>query len=509
MQFRLHLQRGASVPVTPDAAEQPAMLWDWRALSAPLAAMAVLWTLIPALIHTAPPLDIAESALWGREWVVGTYKHPAMPAWVLEISRWFNGGHIGWPAYLFGQIFNLATLALTYLLARDLAGPRVGTAAVLALLGVEYFSWRSPEFNHTQAQMPFWIGAAWCAWRAVERGTIGWWLALGAFAAAGLYGKLSNAMLLLVIAGWILSTPRGRATLATPGPWAGAVVFALLSVPLARWLLASNFQALAYAEARGSEQSLLATLLFPANALMQAAPIALLLAAAGFFRGAPPVAREAATHHNADRFLWVIALGPPLLSIILALIARSGLRATWLAPAFPLLTILLISLWPQRLDDRVLGRLGRAGLALGIVLPLIYGLAIWRLGHWSSAPLLRVSWPQADISAQLGTAWTNATGKPLRIVAGRAWPAGLVALNHPDRPSILTEGDFALSPWVTPAGIARDGALVVWMESSSAGLAPAMMPLIAGRPVIEERIAAPRGKPGTLITVKYVIVPPQ
>ena len=59
----------------------------------------VLWTLIPALTSLALPIDVIEGYLWGREWVLATYKHPALPAWVLEISRIVTG-QIGWPAYL-------------------------------------------------------------------------------------------------------------------------------------------------------------------------------------------------------------------------------------------------------------------------------------------------------------------------------------------------------------------------------------------------------------------------
>ncbi len=482
----------------------------WSPLILPLALMTALWTLVPVLVHTAAPLDVAESALWGREWVAGTYKHPGMPAWVLEISRWFDGGHIGWPAYLAGQLFNLATLTLTFLLARDLAGARAATAAVLALLGVEYLSWRSFEFNHTQAQMPFWIGAAWCAWRAVDRGGLGWWLGLGAMAAAGLYGKLSNAMLLIVIAGWIVSTPRGRASLKTFGPYAGAAMFALLCVPLVRWLIASGFAPLSYAEARGREQSLLATLLFPANAALQASPIAVSLALAGFFtRRAASSALSAVIAPDKARFLWVMTLAPPLLSVALALFGGSGLRASWLAPAMPLLSVLLVAQWPGALDHTVLDRLRKIGIGIAALIPLCYGAGVAAQRYAGTVPTLRVNWPQAEIAHALSAAWAQETGQALRIVTGRAWPAGLVALNHPDKPSILTEGELAFSPWITQERLAREGTLVVWAESSSAGITPAMRMLIGSLPVREHRIAPAMGTPGPWTVLQYVIIPPR
>ena len=53
--------------------------------------------------------------MWGREWAIATYKHPALPSWVLEASR-LATGTVGWPAYLAGQLF----VAATYLCAQGL-----------------------------------------------------------------------------------------------------------------------------------------------------------------------------------------------------------------------------------------------------------------------------------------------------------------------------------------------------------------------------------------------------
>jgi hypothetical protein len=317
-------------------------------------------------------------------------------------------------------------------------------------------------------------------------------------------------MLLLVIAGWILSIPRGRASLKTIGPWAGAAVFVVVCVPLVRWLVASGFAPLSYAEARGREQSLMATLLFPANAALQAAPIALTLALAGFFARDPKTpAVPAQLAPGAARFLWLMALAPPLLSVALAVLGGSGLRASWLAPALPLMALLIVAAWPGNLSDVVMSRLRTIGIALAVLIPLGYGLSVVTQSRVSDGPPLRVSWPQAEIARALSAAWTEATGKPLRIVTGRAWPAGLVALDHPDRPSIFTEGEPSFAPWITPDRLARDGTLVVWSESSSADITPAMQKLIAGKPVQEKRVPMPRGKPGTEVVMKYVVIAPR
>ncbi|HUS96229.1 MAG TPA: hypothetical protein VMX97_05780, partial [Hyphomicrobiaceae bacterium] len=66
--------------VKPDARQ-------WRPeylVAAACAIQIIIWTLVPALSNHAPPIDVVEGYMWGREWVIGTYKHPALPSWVLE-----------------------------------------------------------------------------------------------------------------------------------------------------------------------------------------------------------------------------------------------------------------------------------------------------------------------------------------------------------------------------------------------------------------------------------------
>ena len=70
-------------------------------------------------------------------------------------------------------------------------------------------------------------------------------------------------------------------------------------------------------------------------------------------------------------------------------------------------------------------------------------------------------------------------------------------MNHADKPSILTDGELAYSPWITADRLKRDGALVVWTEGRGGGTTLATEKLITGRAVQERRIAFPRGKAGS------------
>jgi hypothetical protein len=119
---------------------------------------------------------------------------------------------------------------------------------------------------------------------------------------------------------------------------------------------------------------------------------------------------------------------------------------------------------------------------------------------------LRGNWPQAEISRQLEAAWIDAANEPLRIVAGDVWTAGLVGLQGRNPPSVIINGDPAISPWVSDYALARDGALLVWRADAPP---PAPLAVLAHRlrvHRIEVRYARfPRAAP---VVLNYAILRP-
>jgi Dolichyl-phosphate-mannose-protein mannosyltransferase len=475
--------------------------------------MVCVWTVVPSLLHSALSLDVIESGMWGREWVIGSYKHPALPSWCLELTRWVTGGTLGWTASLTSQLFNAATLWLTFLLLRDLLGMPAATAAVLPLIGIEHFSWRSFEFNHNIAQMPFWILAILCAWRAVQTSSIRWWIALGIVGAVGLYAKLSHVVIVLVIVGWMLWDEKARACFKTRGPWIAAALFVVTAAPLAYWFIVSGLKPLAFATERGGTPTVGSFVSVGANAVLVVLPAVAMLAMAGVLtrstaNSAATTEMDAQSRLRARRFLITMAIAPFVVAVLLALLAGSGLRQDWLAPMLCLVPALLV-LWSAReISHVMLSRLWRLAIAVLIVVPVAYaGVVAWDM-HWPSRKPMRVNWPQEAIAQQLGKVWSAETGRPLKIVAGPSWIAGLVGINNPDQPSILLNGDLKLASWLTETSVERAGALIVWVEGQDKPT-PDMLALVGTRDVRRVAIPYPRARNGAAVVVTYVIVSPR
>ncbi|HVY42350.1 MAG TPA: glycosyltransferase family 39 protein [Hyphomicrobiaceae bacterium] len=474
----------------------------------------VVWTLAPAVTHSAAPLDVIEGYAVGTEWVIGTYKHPALPSWLLQITRILTGT-TGWPAYLLSALSIAATYGFVFLLGRDLMDERRAAAGTLLLSGIIYFNWVSPEFNHNVIQMPLWAGFAWALWRATERPTMARWLLVAVFAAAGMYGKLSTALLLLAGGAWMLTDERSRRLMRTPGPWLALVTFALLALPLVYWLIATNFLSLEYASRRALDGHASGVGAFVAKQLVSCLAALILLLASGLVFNRRPAA-SAATTHAAEgtgpirdrplRFLLVLLLVPLAVTILSAAALGAGLKASWAAPMLNLIGLVAVALCSSRFDNAAPQPIAAGAMLLLPLIACAYVLnTAWLAPRFGE--LQRVAWPQAQIAKRFDELWRARTGRPLRIVGGDPWVAGLIAagLEHP--PSVFFDADLEISPWITRQRLYDEGALIVWRHTTKSDPTEYQW-LIGERVDGVETIPMARPKRDGPLAISYAIVPP-
>lgn len=477
------------------------------ALAAFCALQAVVWTFAPAYTHDSPPLDVVESTMWGREWALATYKHPAFPSWVLESLRWLTGA-TGWPAYLASQLCIALTFALVYRIGRDLFGAdenaaEKSLAGVMLLAGVFYFSWPTPEFNHNIAQMPFYAAIILLTWRATTRDGLLWWALLGLTAGFGLHIKYGTALVGIVAALWIMLDGPLFRRLGTPGPWLALALAVVVAAPQAVWLVNHDYLPIEYARSRSGHPLSSVPYLSLAAVLAAHGGLLLMAALSGLFgRGAlTPESRMGA---REMRFLLLFALGPIVLTLSVAALMRVGTRDMWLSPMADLSGLLLVALTAGRWNLRRQTRLAAIAFGLLLALPVAYAYTVDYAPRLAGT-LLRTAWPEKAIARRMHRIWSDATHAPLRIVAGNEWIAGLVGVSAPENTSILTNGEFRLSPWIDAERLAREGALIVWSgERPTNKLAR----LIGDLPQGVEEFAIPGFPAMKPVRVHYAILPP-
>lgn len=415
------------------------------------------WTVAPALVNVSPPNDVVEGFMWGREWVLLTYKHPQLPAWLLETSHLLTGS-FRWPQYFLAQLTISATFVLVYLLARDLIGQKRALAAVLLMPSLYFFGWPTPQFNHDYAQMPFWAAICWLLWRAGRGGGPGWWLALGLVSGVGLYAKFSTALLLLFGAIWLLSDPRARSRLATPWPWLGLVVFVAVAAPLAVELNRVDFLPLTYAAWR--DQWVLAhrsRFYYIGVQMAGLCGFVLVLAISGLLR------RSAAPQEPVGRgilvyLLWM-GLGPALLVMVASLFTGAG--EAWGAPMYNLAGVVALALLGHRLGTVEMRKLAICAFVCIIGISGAYAGIRWTKCNLRGR-MDAVCWPAQKISDEAEVVWHAAAPGRLDIVGGHPLIALLAGLNAYDKPSIFTDLNMQYAPWITKERLRDHGILLVW-----------------------------------------------
>ena len=429
-----------------------------RAMGLVMVVFTLLWTGSAFVAHTAPPLDIVEGLIWGNEWLLGTDKHPPLSAWLIEVF-WQIGGMAG--------VYFLASLALglglwfVFLFGRRLLGVERAFLGALLLLGIFYFLWPVPEFNHNIAQMPLWAAVIFLFHLCLTDQRIRFWLLLGLAAALCILMKYTSVFLLLCVPVWLLFDFRARRLLLTLGPWASLLIFLIVLLPHLNFLVENDFLPFEHAQMRAEEGH--SPFWFLLVQALDHLPMILILASAGFFgRGAMMLSMRSLSRD--DRFLLFFALAPLILFVLILSIFGAGFRSMWGAPFFMLSGLLAVRFLGGRWTSARSRRAIYGAIILGFLAPLCYGVFIGGRDVILTAPK-REHWPQKEISAQVEKHYHQRTDRPLEVIVGRVEIAGLAAMgisgDGSSRPSVLIEGDYETSPWIKEENICR-ATIVIW-----------------------------------------------
>ncbi len=440
-----------------------------------LAARAVFAAILPL---TA---DEAYYWLWSRHLALGYYDHPPAIAWLIAAgTHIFGDTSLG--VRFSGLVLSLPATWLVWDSAALLLNDRA--KAALAALIFNLTLMVSVEMLAATPDMPSIVTSAlffWCLCKVqVQPGpdlaglsTGRWWLAAGIAAGLGLLSKFSVFFLGAGALLWLLADPRARRWLATPWPWAAAVLALLLYAPALWWQSQHQWQTFVFQFARVGSGHLTLRYLgeFVAAQAGLATPLVFVLMLAGLWKGRTPGtplflpamlvvpalvyflihALHARVQGNWPCFLF------PMLAVLAAAALRGQGRWRWISLAAPPLAALLLVLayaqagWsviPIRNDPvaRILGRqfrpvatfaaaLSRAHLA-DAILTTDYETTAWLRFQ---EPSLRV------IQVNEARRYPDAPAPPAALLEGRL--IYLTSLKR-DRHKLL-ERDFAYTGFPT------------------------------------------------------------
>ncbi len=446
------------------------------ALSVALAC-AVVWSVLPCLLLSAPHGDNVEQLNWAHALQWGYFKHPPLPTWLLR-----GGIELFGPSAALTYALAMACVAIALLLlwlcARELMAPNHALIALLLSTANYYLMGRGSFLNHNTVMLPFIALSAWAVLRIVRGADWRAWLVLGLAQALGLLTKYQMGLIVLANAAALLSAgvyrqPRFAAHLAL-----ASAATLLPLIPHGIWLVHHQFSTFAYAGHSlladlSPARRLAACASFLGQQLARLSPALLALALMRWFASThrPSFDRRAmegkpvAAPSNSARLpaeargaeavaLAILALVPIAGIVLLVLMAGVAPQNHWGASA----TLLIPLLWVSRLRPNALPSIGAAVAATALCHA---GAIAWNVAAWKVDPGPHHRFAARALATLAHRHWAAHLGGPLRLVVGPDWEAGSIALYLPGYPAVLPNADLRQAPWIDPDLLARCGALVI------------------------------------------------
>ena len=392
----------------------------------------VLWTLIPRLLYSILPLDALEAAAWGSGFSLGNAKHPPLTGWIAGLTASATG-HADWPFFLLSQLCVTGGMVCIYFLAREFFGREESALAALTPQFMFYYNVTSPEFNVNLPMLLLWPAAALFFVRAYRHDRIRDWIFLGVASGLCLLCKYTSALLFAAFAVFLLISKDRRRLLLSAGPWIAAASAFVVILPHAMWALTGGIAMMrAYVEKRmtaGANVSWWKQHFASALIILGNAVLVYLIPLGAFWLSkherprmpSDPVRREGA-------LFSAVMTGVPLLVMVAIGLSGRTIRTMWLVPLFFPLGILLTALFPGEWTGKQQKRF-RVSVIVFFSLCLL-GIAI----AFSVKSDRRRHFPARQFTAEVSRMYTERTGRPLEIMTGNAWMAGMFRHYAPGHP---------------------------------------------------------------------------
>jgi hypothetical protein len=290
----------------------------------------------------------------------------------------------------------------------------------------------------------------------------------GVLAAACILSKYYAVLLLATCGLSLIFHPNGRRYLLSPLPWIAAGVFSPLVLPHLLWALNTNAPPVAYAMGLTGKGWLftgqyVGRFVFDLL-LFQAAMAALVYLASVATRKGRIAERDEKLPQSRRRFLAVLVLAPPLLTIMAAVIFQLKIEAVMGVGIFPLMPLFLMQFLTPLDGRRCFYIAGGAAVAVTVVTLIGAPFAGSVMASKKAGPSF--AFPYRELAGAVTEVWRSENHTPLRYIGGDGKTANGVSFYSPDQPSSFVNLDYARALWVTPAKLEQNGLLIACVHEA-------------------------------------------
>ncbi|MGJ5179967.1 glycosyltransferase family 39 protein [Bradyrhizobium oligotrophicum] len=435
---------------------------------------AMLWLGVAVLFYRSPPGQLATAIAFGREYQVGTDLGPPLSFWLSDIAYRLAGNHL-FGVYVLAVLCTALTFWVVYLLARAIVGGQQAVIAVLLTMTITAFGAPTLEFGPDVLARPLWVLLLLHSWQILGQGLRNAWFAWSIEAGLLLLTTPAAAGLLLLIAGFVVSTAQGRRVLRSFDPLFALLVVLALALPYLIFVLRSDsvglpaLPVLAELSVRAWQWLALAGGVLLAISVV----LVLVLLDASWIGGgetdAPIIYRRPVPPLGRD-FVYCFAIAPALAGSLISglfglptVFGGTAVGLTMVGLAMVVASGDLIYLRRQRLLRMV--------WAVAVAAP-----AVLVAGNAVVMPVfgdreVATSMPARNIARFFVESFERRTNQRLQAVAGDPQLASLISLGR-RRAHLFLDATPQRTPWLTAAQFAESGGIVVWRASDTAGTPP-------------------------------------
>ncbi|UFZ07358.1 glycosyltransferase family 39 protein [Bradyrhizobium ontarionense] len=435
---------------------------------------AMLWLGVAMVLYRSPPGELATSLAFGREYQVGTDLGPPLSFWLADIAYRAAGNHL-FGVYLLSVLCSALTLWGVYLLARAIVGGQQAVLAVLLTMTITAFGVPTLEFGPDVLARPLWALLLLHSWQILGLGRRNAWFAWSIEAGLLLLTTSAAIGLLLLIAGFVVSTVQGRRVLRSFDPLFALLVVLVLALPYLIFVLRADSVGLP-ALPPLAELAVRARhwLTLGGGLLLAISAVLLLVLLDANWPGrsetdAPIIYRPPVPPLGRD-FVYCFAIAPAVAGSLI-----SGLFGLPTVLGGPAVTLMMVGLAMVVASGDLIylrrQRLLRAVWAAAIAAPaiLVAGSAV--VLPWAGDGEVVTAMPARDIARFFVDSFERRTNQRLQAVAGDPQLASLISLGR-RRAHLFLDAAPQRTPWLTAAKFAESGGIVVWRASDTAGTPP-------------------------------------
>ena len=314
----------------------------------------IVWSVVP-LLRQSLPMDTQEALIWGREYFLGTPKHPPFSGWLAwpfyVVFFRFDGA-----MYLLSQICVALGVVYIYRLAKMFVGEQKAVLAAMLQFGIIFYDFSSVEYNVNVVSLSLWPMCAYYFWAALQNNKWADWLLFGLCAGLNLLNKYTGGVLLLALVLYVLCEKSARKILLNPKAYVAALFAFWLVLPHIYWLFETDFVSLDYVFGRGSGGKFAGTILGHIIYPLKFVGAQILFTAAAwltylsFYK--TKAKQQTKKNPAQSKFLLIVGFVPLAVFVLIGIINGAALKSMWGFPLWFLLGTMLVYFLPFKITPQ-------------------------------------------------------------------------------------------------------------------------------------------------------------